>query len=75
MLDEPFSHVAPLHIEKIKTLINLEKHHKTIIITDHMYQHIIDVSDTIYLIKNGSTQLISNLKELESYKYLSEGIL
>lgn len=72
-LDEPFSHIAPLHIEKIKALISEEKKHKTIIITDHMYQHIIDISDAIYLIKNGSTKLINNLKELEDYKYLSVG--
>lgn len=72
-LDEPFSHIAPLHIEKTKALISEEKKHKTIIITDHMYQHIIDISDAIYLIKNGSTKLINNLKELEDYKYLSVG--
>lgn len=72
-LDEPFSHIAPLHIEKIKALISEEKKHKTIIITDHMYRHIIDISDAIYLIKNGSTKLINNLKELEDYKYLSVG--
>ncbi|GAA4957160.1 ABC transporter ATP-binding protein [Algibacter aquimarinus] len=72
-LDEPFSHITPLHIEKIKALISEEKKHKTIIITDHMYRHIIDISDAICLIKNGSTKLINNLKELEDYKYLSVG--
>ncbi len=72
-LDEPFSHIAPLHIEKIKALISEEKKHKAIIITDHMYRHIIDISDAIYLIKNGSTKLINNIKELEDYKYLSAG--
>src|SRR5690606_26486152 len=44
LLDEPFSHIAPLYIEKIKSLIETEKHQKAIIITDHMYKHIIDVS-------------------------------
>jgi ABC-type multidrug transport system ATPase subunit len=75
LLDEPFSHLAPLYIEKIKALINVEKHIKTIIITDHMYRHIIDVSDNIYLIKNGHTKLIKDLKELETYRYLSLGSL
>jgi len=73
LLDEPFSHLAPLHIEKIKTLISEEKQHKAIIITDHMYSHIADVSDNIYLIKGGCTKLIKDLKELEDYKYLSLG--
>ncbi len=71
LLDEPFSHVAPLHIEKIKEIISIEKQHKAIIITDHMYEHIIDVSGTIYLLKNGCTKLIDTIKELEDYKYLS----
>ena len=75
LLDEPFSHLAPLHIEKIKKLISAEKQYKTIIITDHMYSHIIDTSDDIYLIKGGHTKLISNLTELEDYKYLSLGTI
>lgn len=75
LLDEPFSHLAPLHIEKMKALISEEKQHKAIIITDHMYQHIIDTSDDIYLIKDGHTKLIKNLTELEDYKYLSLGAL
>jgi len=73
LLDEPFSHLAPLHIDKLKALISEEKQHKTIIITDHMYRHIIDVSDNIYLIKNGHTKRINNLSELEDYNYLSLG--
>lgn len=75
LLDEPFSHLAPLYIETIKALISVEKHNKVIIITDHMYRHIVDVSDNMYLIKNGHTKLIKDLKELEVYKYLSEGTL
>ena len=75
LLDEPFSHVAPLYIQKIKDLIEEEKHKKAIIITDHMYEHMIAVSDTIYLLKNGCTKLIDNPKELEDYKYLSIGTL
>lgn len=74
-LDEPFSHLAPLYIKKIKTLIFEEKKHKIVIITDHMYRQIIDISNTIYLIKNGHTKLINDLKELEDYKYLNIGNL
>lgn len=71
-LDEPFSHLAPLYIESIKTLISEEKEHKAIVITDHMYRHIIDISNNIYLIKNGHIKLINDLKELEDYKYLNK---
>jgi len=72
-LDEPFSHLAPLHIEAIKRIISEVKEKKIIIITDHMYRHIVDVSDHIYLLKNGCTKNINKLTELENYNYLSVG--
>jgi len=75
ILDEPFSHLAPLHIERIKQLIAEEKKQKIIIISDHMYQHIIESSDTIYLLQNGTTKKVEQLTDLEDYKYLSEGSL
>jgi len=74
-LDEPFSHLSPLYIETVKQLITEEKKKKIIIISDHMYQHIIDTADTIYLLKNGTTKEIKKLTELEDYKYLNEGRL
>ena len=74
-LDEPFSHLSPLHIETVKQMIVKEKEQKAIIISDHMYQHIIDTSDSIYLLKNGTTKKIEKLTELEDYNYLSEGSL
>ncbi|WP_248723299.1 ATP-binding cassette domain-containing protein [Seonamhaeicola sp. ML3] len=75
LLDEPFNGVAPIHIETIKSLIHREKSQKAIIITDHRYAEVIDVCDTIYLIKNGWTKPINNLNELEDYNYLSVGTL
>lgn len=73
LMDEPFSHLAPLNIEVVKQIISEEKRNKAIVITDHMYNHIIDTCDNIYLLKNGSTKKINDLEELETYKYLSEG--
>ena len=75
ILDEPFSHLSPLHIESVKQLIIEEKKHKIIIISDHMYQHIIDSSDIIYLLQNGTTKKIEQLSQLEDYNYLNEGSL
>ncbi|MBE9489539.1 MAG: ABC transporter ATP-binding protein [Bacteroidetes bacterium] len=71
LLDEPFSHLSPIYIETINAIIEESKKHKAIIVTDHMYRHIIDISDDIYLLKNGCTKLIDNILELEDYKYLS----
>ena len=75
LLDEPFSHIAPIYIEKIKELINAEKKTKSIILTDHFYKDVIDSSDELYLLKNGCTHLIDKVEELEDYQYLSAGML
>ncbi|WP_439153239.1 ATP-binding cassette domain-containing protein [Winogradskyella sp.] len=74
-LDEPFSYLSPVLIELVKKIIAEEKHYKIIIISDHMYRHIIESSDTIYLLQNGATKKMEELKELEDYKYLSQGSL
>ncbi|WP_046746239.1 ATP-binding cassette domain-containing protein [Kordia zhangzhouensis] len=75
LLDEPFSHISPLQVEAIKQLMQKEKKHKAIVITDHLYREITEVSDALYLIKNGSSTRIKKLTELEDYKYISEGSL
>ncbi len=75
LLDEPFSHISPVQVEAIKKLIAIEKQHKIIVITDHLYHEITAVSDVVYLIKNGSSKRIDKLTELEDYKYISEGSL
>lgn len=69
MLDEPFSHVMPVHTDIIKKLILREKEKKGILITDHMYKHIIDVCDTIYVINNGKTHLTKSIHDLETLGY------
>lgn len=74
-MDEPFSRMAPVYIEKIKRLINESKKDKVIIITDFLYLHIIYVSDDLYFIKDGHSKLLKNTKELEDYKYLSLGTI
>lgn len=71
LLDEPFSHIAPLYIQKIKELIEKEKHLKIIIITDHFYEDVMDISETIYLLKNGWSKLINNKEDLKFNKYLN----
>lgn len=71
LLDEPFSHIAPLFIERIRALISEEKKDKIIILSDHMYEHVTQCSDTIYLIKNGATKKINKLSELEDYNYIN----
>jgi ABC-type multidrug transport system ATPase subunit len=71
MLDEPFSHLAPLYVQKLKKLIENEKKNKIIIITDHLYKDILDVSDDVYLLKDGWSRIIKSPDELIHYKYIN----
>ena len=69
LLDEPFSHLAPLYIEKIKRLIETEKQHKIIVITDHLFKDILEISDNTYLLKHGWSKKIENNQELIFHNY------
>lgn len=70
MLDEPFSKVMPIHIDIIKKLILREKVNKGIIITDHMYEHILDICDDLYVIKDGKTYLTKSIEDIERLGYV-----
>ena len=72
MLDEPFSQVMPKHIDTIKGIIISEKERKGIIITDHMFEHIIDICDEINVIKNGRTILTKGVEDIEKLGYANK---
>jgi len=71
MLDEPFSYLAPLQIQKLKEIILFEKKNKGIIITDHMYRDVQQISDIIYLLHNGKSYTIEDEEHLVELGYLS----
>jgi len=64
ILDEPFSHIMPLHIEKITELILAEKEHKGFLITDHIFNSIINISDELYVLKDGKTHLTKGTEDI-----------
>jgi len=72
LLDEPFSHLTPLVIEAVKTLIIEEKKDKGFLITDHLYSHIVDISGNLYLLANRKTHLIKNMHEIAFLGYTKE---
>lgn len=72
LLDEPFSHLTPLLVENIKELIIEEKENKGFLITDHLYHHIADINDDLYLLRDGKTHLIKNIQEIAFLGYIKE---
>lgn len=69
MLDEPFSHLSPVQIDRVKQLIEDEKRNKGFLITDHMFRHVSDIADSIYLLANGKVHLTASFEDLEYHGY------
>ncbi|MCO5945876.1 ATP-binding cassette domain-containing protein [Mucilaginibacter flavidus] len=73
MLDEPFTHLNPIQIENIKQFLLEEKANKGFLITDHMYTHLLDISDNVYLLKDGRTHVANSVDDLEELGYIRLG--
>jgi lipopolysaccharide export system ATP-binding protein len=71
LLDEPFTHVSPLQADEFKAIIRQCAKHKGIIVTDHQYRNIIDVSDRLIIITNGCTKPVTSPDDLVTYNYIS----
>ncbi len=70
LLDEPFTHIMPIHIELIQKWIEEEKTKKGFIISDHLYHHIISISDKLYLLKDGKIHFCKDSDDLKEFGYL-----
>ena len=68
LLDEPFSGLMPTQIDRLKQLIANAKD-KGILITDHLFNHTLEIASTIYLLKDGRTYHITNKEELITLGY------
>jgi ABC-type multidrug transport system ATPase subunit len=69
-LDEPFTGLSPLMVERLQEVLVAEKVNKGIVISDHMFRQVMAMADTIYLLSNGSTFLIKEQEELARRGYL-----
>lgn len=70
LFDEPFTGLAPAMIERLTHCINQEKGNKGILITDHLYRHVIGLSDELFLLSNGKTYPVKNEEDLIQKGYL-----
>ena len=70
LLDEPFRGQAPIYQEKIQDKIRKTGKGKGVIVTDHYYNAILDISDRIVLLDKGTTVAITDHRILTDYKYM-----
>jgi ABC-type multidrug transport system ATPase subunit len=72
LLDEPFSMIEPLYQDAIKDLLVSIKKDKAIILTDHYYFDVLQISDKNIVIKEGKTIEVRDRKDLIENGYVSE---
>lgn len=71
LLDEPFSALAPLHIERAIGFIKECSVHKAVIITDHYYEHVLKTANKNLLLHNGTLN-VATKQELVEMGYLPD---
>jgi ABC-type lipopolysaccharide export system ATPase subunit len=71
LLDEPFTHISPIQVEEFKRIIRGRAQTRGIIVTDHYYKNVLEVSDRLFLISNGYTEMIIDREDLVKHGYLS----
>lgn len=72
LLDEPFSMIEPLYKIEIKKFLNNLKSEKGILITDHYYNDVLDLTTGNLIIKNGRGYKIKDIHDLKEHNYLSK---
>ena len=70
ILDEPFSHIMPKYINMVKTRVVELSARKGILITDHQYKNVVEISNDLYLMKNGVLKTIRNEADLQFHGYI-----
>ncbi|WP_432222492.1 ATP-binding cassette domain-containing protein [Flavobacterium sp. TMP13] len=72
LLDEPYTGLSPIMIERVNVLISKASETKGIIVSDHNYRSVVKISSKVVLLKNGKTHLITDKKQLLELGYVSE---
>jgi lipopolysaccharide export system ATP-binding protein len=71
LLDEPFNGVAPVIVERLKSMIIDYSKTKGIILTDHDYNNVLDVANRYCLIYDGGIKHIETKEDLVRWQYLN----
>lgn len=70
ILDEPFSQIDPVSIESVQELIRERSKDHGIIVTDHNYEAISSVADSLFVIADGYTNQVHSREDLVRHGYL-----
>lgn len=69
ILDEPFSYLAPVSVERVQALIRRFKPVKGIVISDHNYRALLEMADEVLLLSGGYVHPVRDSSDLVRYGY------
>lgn len=70
-MDEPFSMLEPRHKEQLKEYLTILKKEKGLVITDHYYHDVLELSDKNIVLKDGVSYVVDSKVDLQKFNYLS----
>ena len=73
MLDEPFTHLMPIQVEKIIEIMLEQTGKKGLLITDHLYNYITRIAEKTYVLANGRPCLADTLSRIQELGYATSG--
>lgn len=71
-LDEPFSMIEPLYKEEIKIVLAKLSKYKGIVITDHYYDDVLEITNKNFLLMDSKLHEIQSKNELINLNYLTK---
>ncbi len=71
-LDEPFAMIDPLYADLIQAFLLSLKKHKGIVITDHYYRSVLEVTDRNYVLKDQQLYEMNHYTDLVKYGYVHQ---
>ncbi len=72
ILDEPFTGLSPLLIDRIKEMIISASLNKGIILTDHDYRNVLELANRYCILFDGGIRQINTKEDLVKWGYLTE---
>ncbi|MEQ9304601.1 MAG: ATP-binding cassette domain-containing protein, partial [Marinoscillum sp.] len=70
LLDEPFSYVAPVLVERLIPTIKVISKIRGVLMTDHQYQSILSTSDRLYVLRDRSIYPVNDVQQLHDMAYI-----
>jgi lipopolysaccharide export system ATP-binding protein len=72
LLDEPFTGISPILVEKLSDLIKISAKEKGIILTDHEYKSVLDTANRYGILVDGEIKYFENKTDLIKWGYINE---